>query len=88
MATRALVVDCCALVSPDCGTIHRLARLQLAVRRCGFELQLKNANDPLLELIDLIGLADVLCVESGRQPEEREHLCCVEEERQVDDPPA
>lgn len=88
MATRALVLDCRALVSPDCTTIHQLARLQLAVRRRGFELQLKNANDPLLELIDLAGLAEVLGVKPGRQPKEREHFRRVEEERQIDDPSA
>jgi hypothetical protein len=88
MAIRAFVLDCDALVNPDCSTIDRIARLQLRVRRCGLELQLTNANDPLLELIELAGLADVLCVESGRQPEEREHPRGVEEEREVDDPPA
>jgi hypothetical protein len=88
MAIRALVLDCVGLLKPDCATIDGIARLQLAVRRCGFELQLRNANEPLLELIDLAGLVGVLRVEPGRQSEEREHLCCVEEERQVDNPPA
>jgi hypothetical protein len=88
MATRALVLDCGALVNPDCATIDRIARLQLEVRRCGLELQLRNANEPLLELIGLAGLASVLSVEPGRQSEERKHLRCVEEEGQLDDPSA
>ena len=88
MAARALVLDCGALVNPDCTTIDQIARLQLSVRRCGLELQLRNANEPLLELIGLAGLASVLSVEPGRQSEERKHLRCVEEEGQLDDPPA
>jgi hypothetical protein len=88
MATRALVLDCGALVKPDCATIDGIARLQLAVHRCGLELQLRNANEPLRELIGLAGLGGVLRVEPGRQTEEREQLGCVEEERQLDDPPA
>jgi anti-anti-sigma regulatory factor len=69
MATRALVLDCGGLLKPDCATIGRIARLQLAVRRCGLELQLTNANESLRELIDLAGLVDVLRVEPRRQPE-------------------
>jgi anti-anti-sigma regulatory factor len=88
MGTRALVLDCAALANPDCATIDQIARLQLEVRRCGLELLLRNTNDPLRDLIGLAGLADVLRVEPGRQSEEREQPCCVEEERQLDDPPA
>jgi anti-anti-sigma regulatory factor len=88
MAIRALVLDCGALAHPDCATIDQIARLQLEVRRCGLEVQLTNANEPLLELIQLAGLASVLGVEPGRQSEERKHLGCIEEEGQLDDPPA
>jgi anti-anti-sigma regulatory factor len=88
MGTRALVLDCAALANPDCATIDLIARLQLEVRRCGLELLLRNTNDPLRDLIGLAGLTDVLRVEPGRQSEEREQPCRVEEERQLDDPPA
>ena len=88
MGTRALVLDCSALVNPDCGTIDLIARVHLEVHRYGLELQLTNANEPLLELIGLAGLAGVLSVEPGRQSEERKHLCSVEEEGQLDDPSA
>jgi hypothetical protein len=88
MGTRALVLDCGALENPDCATIDGIARLQLEIRRWGFELQLRNANEPLLELIGLAGLASVLGVEPGRQSEEWEQLRCVEEEGQLDDPSA
>jgi anti-anti-sigma regulatory factor len=88
MAIRALVLDCGQLHNPSCATIDRIARLQLAVRRGGLELRLKNVHEPLLELIGLTGLAGVLCVEFERQPEERENPCRVEEESQLDDPSA
>jgi anti-anti-sigma regulatory factor len=88
MGTRALVLDCAALANPDCATIDQIARLQLEVRRCGLELLLRNAHEPLLELIALAGLEAVLRVEPGRQSEEREQPCRVEEESQLDDPPA
>jgi anti-anti-sigma regulatory factor len=88
MAIHALVLDCSPLERPDCSTIERIARLQLAVQRCGLELRLRNPNHPLLELIDLAGLAGVLLVEAGWQPEEREKRCCVQEESELDDPSA
>jgi anti-anti-sigma regulatory factor len=88
MAIRALVLDCSPLEKPDCATIERIARLQLAVRRCGCELRLRNPNDPLLELIGLAGLTGVLRFEPGWQAEEREQPCGVEEERELDDPSA
>ena len=42
----------------------------------------------LQELLGLCGLGGVLGVEVGRQPEQREERVGVEEERQLDDPPA
>ena len=88
MGTRALVLDCGALVNPDCTTIDRIARLQLAARRCGLELRLRNANESLLDLIGFAGLAGVLRLEPEGQTEEREQPCCVEEEGELDDPSA
>ena len=64
-----------------------LARLQLAARRRGVELRIHDASPELLELISLAGLDEVL-IEPRRQPEEREELLGVEEERQLPDPPA
>lgn len=78
--------DCRAAVHPDAGTIERLARLQLAVRREGCELQLVAVQPCLLELIDFCGLAEVLRVESERQAEEREQPGGVQEERDLPDP--
>jgi anti-anti-sigma regulatory factor len=71
----------------DLATIDVLARLQLAARRTGLELRLRHASCELQELIELAGLGEVLRVEAGGQPEEREQRLGVEEERELDDPP-
>jgi len=51
--------------------------------RASLELRLQNATD---ELVAFAGLADVLRLEAGGQPEEREERLGVEEERELDDP--
>jgi ABC-type transporter Mla MlaB component len=47
-------------VDPDAVTVDALARLQLAARRHGCQVRLRNASDELLELVALMGLTDVL----------------------------
>jgi ABC-type transporter Mla MlaB component len=47
-------------VDPDAVTVDALARLQLAARRQGCQVRLCHASDELLELVDLMGLRDVL----------------------------
>ena len=47
-------------VAPDAVTVDALARLQLAARRAGCQVRLRNASDELLELVAFMGLADVL----------------------------
>jgi len=69
MTIGTITLDCAPMQEPDAGTIDRIARLQVAVRRNGGDLRLENANRSLLELIDLCGLAVVLGVEPGRQAE-------------------
>jgi anti-anti-sigma regulatory factor len=69
----------------DVAAVDALARLQLAARQAGFELRLLHASAELTCLIELTGLAAVLRVEPGRQPEEREQGLRVEEEAQLDD---
>jgi STAS domain len=74
---------------PDVLTIDALSRLQLSARRHGRRLRLRNASDELQNLIDLVGLGEVLgvCgVEPRRQPEQREQRGGVQEEREFDDP--
>ncbi len=56
----AKVVRCdVAGVDPDAVTVDALARLQLAARRQGCEVQLCHASDALLELVTFMGLEDV-----------------------------
>ena len=81
----AVVCDVRAL-APDAAAIDGLARLRLAARRLGCDLRVRRASAELHELLDFAGLAAVvLGVEVGREPEEREQLVGVEEERELDD---
>lgn len=52
-------------IEPDAVIVDALARLQLAARRRGCEVRLRNATPSLLELVGLMGLTHVL-------PDERE----------------
>ena len=47
-------------VEVDAVTVDALARLQLAARRHGCQVRLRNASRELLELVDFMGLRDVL----------------------------
>ena len=47
-------------VVPDAVTVDALARLQLAARRAGCQVRLRNASRELLELVAFMGLRDVL----------------------------
>ena len=71
----------------DLGTVNLLARMQLAAKRRGATMRVRHASDGLLELIDFIGLSDVLCVEPQRKAEQWEEARRVEEEGELDDPP-
>ena len=44
----------------DAVTVDALARLQLAACRRGCRVVLRNASEPLLELVELMGLSNVL----------------------------
>jgi hypothetical protein len=72
MSTGPVIVDCARIAHADVRAIDRLARAGLAARRAGFEMRLRNASRPLLELICLAGLDGVLRVEVRRQSEEWE----------------
>jgi anti-anti-sigma regulatory factor len=79
--------DLSALAHVDAGTVDALARLQLTARRSGACVRLCNATAELRELVDFMGLSDVLlCVEARGQAEQRKHRVGVEEERELDDP--
>lgn len=52
-------------VEPDAVTVDALARLQLAARRRGCEVRLRNACPALRDLVGLMGLSHVLADASG-----------------------
>jgi ABC-type transporter Mla MlaB component len=59
--SRADVAFCdVSSVDPDAVTVDALARLQLAARRRGCQVRLRHASNELLELVDFMGLRDVL----------------------------
>jgi ABC-type transporter Mla MlaB component len=47
-------------VEADAVAVDALARLQLVAHRNGCQVVLRNASTALLDLVDLMGLADVL----------------------------
>src|SRR5688500_13378395 len=71
----------------DLVAVEALAHLRLTARRLGCELRLRGSSRGLEQLLAFCGLCDVLPVEGelggirwhGRQPEEREPPCGVEE---------
>lgn len=73
MTIDPITLDCARLHEPDVWVIDRIARLELAARRLGFELRLVNLDPALLELVDLCGLCGPLGLDEGEgHPEERE----------------
>lgn len=91
--SRAVVADCdVAGVDPDAVTVDAVARLQVAAMRSGCSVRLQNASEPLLELVELMGLTHVLPArarglrgELEREPETREQRDHIEEEGELDD---
>jgi hypothetical protein len=90
MGTGTVILDCACVGEPDIATIERIARLQVALRRGGFELRLRSAGAALVDLIAFSGLAGVLgaepLVEVHRQVEQREQPGRVEEEGDLSNP--
>ncbi|MGH2450438.1 MAG: STAS domain-containing protein [Candidatus Limnocylindria bacterium] len=69
--TTPLVVLChVGAARAELGTVDALARLALSARRLGCAVRLRDASPELGELVELVGLADVmLCVRgSGGEP--------------------
>ena len=56
----ALALCDVAGVEPDAVVVDALARLQLAARRVGCHVRLRNASEDLRALVGLMGLTDVL----------------------------
>ena len=55
-------VAICEVADVECDavTVDALARLQLAARRSACQVRLHGASDELLELVEFMGLTDVL----------------------------
>jgi ABC-type transporter Mla MlaB component len=88
--SRVIVVAVEGLERADLAVVDALARLQLAARRLGCSIRLRNANAELRALLDLVGLADVvpdavLPLEAPREAEGGKQLG-VEEMVQPGDP--
>ena len=87
--SRRSTIPCDVRAAPaDARVLDALARLQLEARRVGLEIRLRGASSALLELLEFAGLGEVLRVEAGGEPEEREERLGVEKERELGDPPA
>jgi len=88
-----VVVGRLADARPDLALVDALARLQLSARRLGCSIRLRNPSPDLLDLLDLVGLADLvvgggdLSLDTGREAEGGEHLG-VQEVVPGGDPPA
>jgi ABC-type transporter Mla MlaB component len=57
---RIVDLDVSWLVPADLGAVDALARLQVAASRCGRRLRLHGANAGLAELLEFVGLSDVV----------------------------
>jgi anti-anti-sigma regulatory factor len=62
---HALICDLSG-IQPSVATVDALARLALALKCQGSRLRLRHASPELVELIDFMGLAEVLRVEPTR----------------------
>jgi ABC-type transporter Mla MlaB component len=84
-ASRADVVVCdvAGLGPPGLGAVDLLARLQLAAKRAGGRIRLRDPGPALHALLDLAGLR----IEVEGQPEQREPALRVEEAVEPGDPP-
>ena len=57
---RAVICDVGGLDAPDVAAVDAICRIRLSVRRLGGHLRLRHASRELVDLIDLMGLCDVL----------------------------
>ena len=87
MATGTVTLNCACVTKPDLAAIDELARIRLALARCGCELRLEQPSEDLVALIEFAGLAGVLRVQVQRKAEERKQLGRVEKESELAYPP-
>ncbi|MDO0935853.1 STAS domain-containing protein [Streptomyces sp. DG2A-72] len=79
---EAVVCDVGGLGPPGLGTIDLLARLELAARRAGGRIRLRDPAPALHALLDLVGLR----FEMEGEPEQREPAFGVQEAVEPGDP--
>jgi ABC-type transporter Mla MlaB component len=77
-----VVVDVAGIGPPGLAAVDLLARLQLAARRAGGRIRLRDPAPSLRALLDLVGLR----IEVEGQPEQREPPLGVEEEVEPGEP--
>lgn len=85
---RDVVCDLAAVTTADLATVDALARMQLAARRAGSGLLLRDPSPALWALLQLVGLPGLggLVVEMERQTEQREIAGRVQEAVESGDP--
>jgi anti-anti-sigma regulatory factor len=69
MATDTVILDCARLHESGLAAVDVIARAQLAARRRGSDLRLRNVSSELSELICFVGLEECLGVEVQGQTE-------------------
>ncbi|MGW3207265.1 STAS domain-containing protein [Streptomyces sp. NPDC001135] len=79
---RVVVCDVGGLGPPGLAVVDLLARLELAARRAGGRIRLRDPDPALPALLDLVGLR----FQTEGQPEEREPALGVEEAVETGDP--
>ncbi|MET9493284.1 STAS domain-containing protein [Streptomyces sp. NPDC006552] len=70
-----VICDVSGVTGTDFATVDALARMQLAARRVGGRLRLRDPSPALVRLLTLTGLAEALGCSGGQplgDPEERE----------------
>ncbi|MET0642189.1 MAG: STAS domain-containing protein [Jiangellaceae bacterium] len=88
----AVACDTGRLTDPDVTMVDVLARLQLTARRGGCSMSVRRASSGLQELLLLVGLVDVVPIETpspfepGREAEQSEQAR-IDEMGQPIDPP-
>lgn len=58
--SRHLICDVGGVLDPDAAAVDALARLHLTARGLGCDVRLRHAGSELQELLDFMGLRDVL----------------------------
>jgi hypothetical protein len=76
---QRVIIDLGAFTEPDPGLLEALVRLQLTAMRFGTRVELTNACPRLLDLLELVGVDDLLGVEREGDAEQREQLRVYEE---------